>query len=203
MISKIAIPFILLLLTEVTFAQFKMPTFDIELKAHQILMPGEGRNDGELKYFETTNYYGAVHLQLGQRVGIGVFYGKSVRGTEGVSYNDGSSDQVWEAITATQGVDLRLSAGRARRWRPYLSLVVGRIEAVESNDSYRLAAKSAMYGFNLGLMRRLGNRLYFNVIELGAKYVNDRMFWFDDYGPGSQMLVDAKMGLTYNIGRKK
>ena len=187
----------------VTSAQFRMPSFDVELKVHQQLIPGDGRNDGELKFLETTSYYGAVHLQLGQRIGVGVFYGKSFRGTEGIAYADGRSDQQWEALTAVQGIDLRLSAGRARKWRPYLSLVVGRLEVVEINDSYRMAGKSALYGLNLGIMRRLGNKLYLNVIEIGAKYINDKMFWFDNEGPGSYPMIDAKMGLTYNIGRKK
>lgn len=183
-------------------AQFKMPTFDIELKAHQVLIPGEGRSDGELMFLETSNYYGAVHLQLGQRIGIGVFYSKSFRGTEKVSYDDGSADQQRDALTAMQGIDLRFSAGRARNWRPYISLVAGRLEVVEVNDGFRLGAKSPIYGFNLGIMRRLGNKLYLNVIEVGAKYIQDGMFWFDENGDNYPIL-EAKMGLTYNIGRKK
>ena len=204
MISKIAFAIALpFFVVGVTSAQFKLPTFDIELKANQTLIPGEGRSNGELMYLETTNFYGAVHLQLGQRIGIGVFYSKSFRGKEAVSYGDGEADQQWDALTAMQGVDLRFSAGRARKWRPYLSLVAGQLEVVEANESYRLGAKSAVYGFNLGLMRRLGNKLYLNVIEIGAKYINDKMFWFDDQGPGGYPMIEAKMGLTYNIGRKK
>jgi hypothetical protein len=190
-------------MANLALAQFKIPTFDVELKANQNISPEMGDLDDQLEYFETTNIHGAVHVHFGQRLGLGLFYSKSFRGQAAYRFSQEGSKVHRDMLMAIRGVDLRLSAGRARKWRPYLSLNFSRIEVVQDNVVFRFAAKSAMYGVNIGIMRRLSNNLYLNVIELGSKYINDKMFWFDDNGPGGALIVDAKMGLTYNIGKRK
>ena len=205
MISKISIAVVALLLgvTQVMIAQFRLPSFDVELKANQNLIPGEGRRDGELKVLETTNIHCGVHVQFGQRLALGVFYSKSFRGTSKISYGDGTSDIQRDALMAMRGIDLRLSGNRARSWRPHISVNFAVIEVIQDNESHRVAGKSPVYGINFGLMKKLSNRLYLNVIELGVKYINDKMFWFDNNGATSYPLGEAKMGLTYNIGKRK
>jgi hypothetical protein len=50
-------------------------------------------------------------------------------------------------------------------------------------------------------MRRLRNNLYLNVIELGVKVMSDEIFWFN--ASQAKFIAEAKMGLTYNIGKRK
>jgi hypothetical protein len=205
MISRIrfAVVTLSLCIVQTTFAQFRLPSFDIEVKANQIVIPGEGRRDGELKVLESTNMHCGVHVHFGQRLALGVYYSKSFRGTSKISYGDGTADIQRDALTAIRGIDLRLSGNRARSWRPHISANFSIIEIVQDNESHRVAGKSPVYGINFGLMKKLSNRLYLNVIELGVKYINDKMFWFDNNGATSYPLGEAKMGLTYNIGKRK
>lgn len=186
-----------------TSAQFRMPSFDVEVKANQNLIPGSGDDDGDLMFLETTNIHCGLHIHFGQRLALGAFYSKSFRGIAGISYAHGAADQQRDVQMLIKGVDLRFSGGRAKKWRRYISANFSVIEVVQNNESYRLAGKSPVYGINIGLMRKLSNSLYLNVIELGAKYINDKMFWFDNHGPGSYLMAEAKMGLTYNIGKRK
>lgn len=200
---SIAVATLLLGIGHVACAQFRLPSFDVEVKANQIVIPGEGRRDGELKVLESTNIHCGLHMHFGQRLALGVYYSKSFRGTSKISYGDGTSDIQRDALTAIRGIDLRLSGNRARSWRPHISVNFSVIEIVQDNESHRVAGKSPVYGINFGLMKKLSNRLYLNVIELGVKYINDKMFWFDDTGTTSYPLGEAKMGLTYNIGKRK
>ena len=191
---------ILLLLTGVISvnAQFQLPQFDVELKGQQNLIPGGGKNDGDLQVAETTSIYGAAHVQVGQHIAIGGFFGRSFRGTG--SFTLGQGDESRDILFLQKGLDLRLSAGRARNWRPYLSLNYSQIEMVQNNGGYRLASKTNAFGGSLGIMRKLSNKLYLTVFELGAKVMSDEIFWF---GTSDKVIIDAKLGLLYNIGKKK
>lgn len=180
-------------------AQFQLPQFDIELKGQQNLIPGDGQNDGELQVLETTNIYGGAHVQLGQHIALGAFYSKSFRGMGKFSVGqDGNIDH--NVLLLQKGMDVRLSTGRARNWRPYMTLNYSQIEIVEENVGYRLASKTNAFGGSLGIMRKLGNKLYLTIIELGVKVLSDEIFWFNS---SDKILIDAKMGLLYNIGKKK
>lgn len=181
-------------------AQLKLPTFDVELKIQQTLVPGEGDADGQLEFAETTNFYGGAHVQINQYVAIGGYYGRSFRGNGRFKNGDGSTDN--EIIQLQKGIDLRFSTSRAKKWRKYLALSYGQIEFVSVKESFRLADKSAAFGANLGLMRRLSNNLYLTVIELGVRVISDDIFWFE--APNADnLMAEAKMGLVYNIGKKK
>ena len=191
---------LLLLCVIETKAQIKIPTFDVELKIQQTLVPGEGDNDGQLEFAETTNFYGGAHVQINQYVAIGGYYGRSFRGNGRFKNGDGSTDN--EILQLQKGIDIRVSTSRAKKWRKYLVVNCGQIEYVSVKESFRLADKSAAFGANLGLMRRLSNNLYLTVIELGVKVISDDIFWFEAPN-GDNLMAEAKMGLTYNIGKRK
>jgi Outer membrane protein beta-barrel domain len=195
-------PFVVLLLLLMSGisvnAQFQLPQFDVEIKGQQNLIPGDGQNDGDLQVAETTNIYGAAHVQLGQHIAVGGFFSKSLRGTG--KFSLGQGDVTHDILFLQKGIDLRLSTGRARNWRPYLSLNYSKIEIVEDNGGYRIASKTNAFGGSLGIMRKLGSKLYLTVIELGAKSMSDEIFWFST---SDKLIIDLKMGLLYNIGKKK
>ncbi len=182
----------------VNYSQIKLPTFDVELKIQQNLTPGEGQNDGDIEFVETTNFYGGAHVQINQHIALGFFYSRSFRGVGRVHYENSSVDQ--EVLQLQKGIDVRFSTSRAKKWRKYLSINYSQVEMVQVYESYRLADKSNAFGFNLGIMCKLSNNLYLNVIELGVKLMSDYIFWFGSENNG---IIDAKMGLTYNIGKRK
>lgn len=198
MVIKKPIILVLLVFSVVTLvnAQFQLPQFDVELKVQQNIIPFSG---GEyLNYFETTNLYSAAHVQVGQHLAIGGFYSRSFRGTERFSYK--TEDVYHDALNLTKGIEIRFSTGRAKKWRKYIALNYSQIEIVEDNIDYRLASKTNAFGGSLGIMRKLSNKLYLTIIELGVKALSDEIFWFNS---SDKLMIDAKMGLLYNIGKKK
>ncbi len=200
MVNRWFIFFLLTLASINGVAQLKLPSFDVELKIHQNLIAGGGDNqDGDMLYLETTNFYGGAHVQINQHVALGGFYSRSFRGV--TVTDNGNSYQKAEALQLQKGLDVRLSNGRAKKWRKYLSVNYSQVEIIQVNEAFRLAGKSNAFGVSLGIMRKLGNNLYLNVIELGVTVMSDGIFWFgtsDDI-----VMIDAKMGLTYNIGKRK
>ena len=179
--------------------QIKMPTFDVELKLHQNLIPGNGQNNGDLEFVETTSIYTGAHVQLGQHIAIGAFYSRSFRGIAQARFND--DNQKYDALSLQKGLDLRLSTGRAKNWRQYLVIQYSTLEILRDNETYRLADKANTFGASLGITRRLSNRLYLNVIELGANFITNKIFWFGD--SDADIYLNVKAGLGYNIGKRK
>jgi len=198
--NKYWILILFLLCTHAGFAQFSLPTFDVELKAHQTLVPGSGDNNGELEFVETTNLYSAVHVQINQYIAIGGYYSRSFRGNSAFRFNEGNIEQ--KAIQLQTGLDIRFSTSRAKNWRKYLALSYGQIEMVTVSETLRYGDKTKAFGGNLGIMRRLSNNLYLTVMELGVRVMSDDIFWFNSTD-SQVVMVDAKIGLTYNIGKKK
>lgn len=179
--------------------QFRLPIFDAELKIHQNLFPGNGQFNGDLEVLETTNLYGGAHVQLNQYIAIGAFYSRSFRGVSQVRYNEGH--QRYDALFLQKGLDVRFSTSRAKKWRKYLIIQYSGVEIVQDKEVYRLGGKTKTFGGSVGVMRRLSNNLYLNVFELGVNVLSDKIFWFGN--SPSNFYLNAKMGLSYNIGKRK
>src|SRR5262245_7661933 len=111
----ILIILLLLVCSSVSYAQLKLPTFDVELKTQQTLVPGNGESDGEFEFVETTNFYLGGHVQINQYVAIGGFYGRSFRGMGKFSFDDSSVQS--DVLQLQKGIDIRLSTSRAKNWR--------------------------------------------------------------------------------------
>jgi len=180
-------------------AQISLPRFDIEAKIAQSVLPGGDKEDGTLKAMETTNIVLGVHWQITQNVALGVISSNNLRGSgynnKDFKFNFGAGDS--KAVSAYNCIDLRLSTGRAARWRPYLNLNYGKAEIVE-DKGFRLAAKTNVIGGGIGIMRRYGNHLYWNVFEASYKSFSQQLFWAD-----VSFMVEIKTGFTYNIGKRK
>ncbi len=179
-------------------AQVQLPPIDVEFKVHQNVFPSNGGN-GNLDFIETTNWYGAAHFLISQHFAIGGFYSRNFRGASKYVNND-NSQYFRDNEMLVKGIEFRISTGRAKSWRKYMTISYSKLEVVEDNVDYRLAAKSNAIGANFGIMRKIGNRFYLTVIELGIKKISDNIFWVN---ANDQVVLDAKMGLLYNIGRKK
>jgi len=184
-------------------AQITLPRIDVEMKLSQNVIPGNIHdvNNYPLKAIETTNLDLGAHWQITQHIAVGWVYSNSMRGngynTEDFKFNFGTGDT--KAQTLFSGLDLRFSTGRSKKWRQYISLTYGKAEVVEDKGSYRLANKTNAIGGNIGVMLRMGNHLYWNVLEAGMKQFSNKLFWADD----GNFMISIKMGITYNIGKKK
>lgn len=180
-------------------AQFSLPRFDVEAKIAQSVMPGGDKEDGTLKAMETTNIVLGAHWQITQNIALGWIYSNSLRGNgynnKDFKFNIGGGDS--QAYSSYNAIDLRVSTGRAARWRPYLNLNYGKVEIVE-DKGFRLANKTNAFGGGIGIMRRYGNHLYWNVFEASAKSFSQKLFWAD-----VSFMVEIKTGFTYNIGKRK
>jgi hypothetical protein len=44
----------------------------------------------------------------------------------------------------------------------------------------------------------MGNRLYWNIIEIGGKNLSQKLFWSQN-----GIFIEVKTGFTYNIGKRK
>ncbi|MBI1767802.1 MAG: hypothetical protein HYR67_05480 [Bacteroidetes bacterium] len=202
MANRIVLFFFLLCSSStLSLAQFSLPRIDVEVKAHQTLIPGDDYNSPtSLKAIATTNLLLATHVQINQYLAVGWYYSNSFRGS---GYNTDFKGKFWKdgdskAMTSLSGPDIRISTGRAAKWRPYLSINYASAQVVEDKGSFRFSTKLAAVGGSIGIMRRYGNHLYWNVLEIGIKQFSQKLFWGND-----SFLIDAKMGFTYNIGKKK
>jgi len=173
-------------------AQFRLPQIDIEAKGVGSIF--DAGNNESISDIAAISGQGAFHVQVNQHIALGVVYAKSFLGK--VHHQDGN-----HATTAKNdlkllmtGLDLRLSAGRSVKWRPYLSLNYSKVEFIEQYSGYNLAHSTNAIGANIGVMLRLGNNLYWNVVEVGAKSYKDKVFWL-----GTDFTAEAKTGFTYNI----
>lgn len=189
----------------VCLGQFQMPRIDIDLKLHQALIPAENNQNSRssLNVLATTNLQFGAHIQINQYFAAGWIYSGSFRGSgyntvdfKGNIFKDGDS----KAITSMNGPELRISTGRAGKWRPYLSLNYFNLQVVEDKGSFRFSTKVSAIGGSIGIMRRYGNHLYWNVFEAGVKKLSEKLFWADS---GTNLMIELKTGFTYNIGKRK
>jgi len=181
-------------------AQFQLPRIDVEAKIVQTVLPGDNYDQYTVKAIETTNLLLGAHWQINQHFAVGWVYSNSFRGS-GYNVNDfkfnfGSGDS--KAMTMFSGPDLRISTGRAKKWRQYLSINYGKAEVVEDKGSFRYSQKTNAFGASIGVARKIGNHLYWNVFEVGAKGFTDKIFWANN-----GFMFEIKMGFTYNIGKRK
>jgi hypothetical protein len=199
--SRIYIIFFLFVsISTIGLAQFQLPRIDVEAKVSQVVLPGDNQDQYTLRALETTNLSLGAHWQINQHFALGWIYSNSFRGSgyniNNFKFNFGNGDS--KAMTMFSGLDLRISTGRAKIWRQYVSLNYGKAEIVEDKGSFRYSQKTNAIGGSIGVARRMGSHIYWNVFELGAKAFTDKIFWSN-----MSAMFEIKMGLTYNLGKKK
>jgi hypothetical protein len=182
--------------------------FDFELKGGggPINVAGADDNpDSNLDHAEIYPIQAGLHLAITQHLAIGGFYSRSIAGSVHYQTNSNSSsgsNQKYDANLQSlmYGFDLRLSSGRAAKWRPYLSASFGKAEFVQEaseKQPYRLAASSTLIALNGGMLLRFGHNFYWNVFEVSGKYLPYRIFWLD-----SDLCIEFKTGFLYHIRLK-
>jgi hypothetical protein len=184
-------------------AQFQLPRFDVEIKGG-IAIVGADQTIDQTYYVTTAktfNYQVGAHWQLNQNIGIGWVYTKSLSGTIGFESGNGSSGPPPDNIfLMMNGPDLRISTGRTRKMRYYLSVNYVTLEFVEEKSGFRLAAKTNTFGGGIGMMLRLSNKVYWNIVELNAHPIpSDAVYWLTK----TDVILEAKTGFTLNFGKRK
>ena len=185
------------------YAQFHLPRFDVEIKGGMAMISADQTMDQTyyVKDAKTFNIQVGAHWQLNQNIGIGWVYTRSMSGTIGFESGNGSSAPPNDNIfLMMNGPDLRISTGRTRKMRYYLSVNYVALEFVEQKEGYRLAAKTNTFGGGIGMMLRLSNKLYWNIIELNAHPIpSDAIYWLTK----TDVILEAKTGFTINFGKRK
>lgn len=192
-----------LLLSSVVQAQFRLPPFDVELKVSETVIPSNNNYQTAVvntDLLETTNIYGAAHLQFGQHLAVGWLYAKSFRGQVKYSSNGFQTAPNSEMASLLMfGPDLRYTTGRAKKTRLSVSVNYTQVEFVDDKGGYRLAHKANAIGASFGLIKRLSNTIDFNIIELGVKAIlGEKTFWLN-----TDIMLEAKTGLTFNFSKRK
>jgi hypothetical protein len=173
-------------------AQLQLPQLDIEAKGGYGLIDA-GSSD-VIKRASFKSIQGALHIQINQRIAIGGFYSKAIGGD--VEYSSGT-DAKYNLNVLMYGADIRFSAGRSAKWRPYLGLVYGQAEFVQEAAAVNLASKTTIMGVNAGIMLRFGRNFYWNVVEVSPRFMPDKIWWLN-----SDFCLEAKTGFLYNIRLK-
>lgn len=169
-------------------AQFRLPPFEVGLKGGfaAILATSD---------ITAINAQGEIHLPINQHISVGWIYARTVYGTN----YDNTQDKDYNTRELITGPELRISAGRARKLRPYLTLSYTKFEIVTDFENYRNANKSNALGAHFGLMLKLGSRMYLNLLEAGVRKLSKEPFWM----PDGNLQIEFKTGLSYNFGKKK
>ncbi|HWA35173.1 MAG TPA: outer membrane beta-barrel protein, partial [Cyclobacteriaceae bacterium] len=142
-------------------AQFRLPQMDADLKGAYSLFDAGSNED--VDHMNSASIQGGVHIAINQHIAVGAFYMKSISGKVVHKDGAGATTAKNELKTLMTGFDIRLSAGRSVKWRPYILLSYSKVEFVESYSGYNLAHSTWAPGANIGVMLRLGNTLYWNV----------------------------------------
>lgn len=189
--KKFSLSVLLITTAFYTQAQFRLPQFDVEAKGAFSVwkLNGDNKQHNSIDIIQFISWQGGAHIQLNQRIAIGGFYSRSFSGK--VAYKSGEKSDAQVLIT---GIDLRLSGGRSARVRPYLSVNYSKVEFLQSLSGINLANRTNAVGATLGLMRKLGNNLYWNIVEVSFKKLNHPVFWLD-----VDFVLEAKTGFTYNL----
>jgi hypothetical protein len=202
--KKTAITIGLLLCFISATAQFRLPSFDIAVKAGFLSMSDDRHTSNGNHYnftYESITWQAEANLHLGQRLAIGWFYNKKLYGNyHGDSDNDGTAASDRDASHLMYGINLRLSGGRAPKFRPYVQVKYYWLETVVQYPGYRVAADMNGVAAGVGVMLRVSNKLYINLIEgeLSMITKNEKVLFAD-----SNLFAQLRAGLTYNFSKRK
>lgn len=183
---------LVLMLPLKTIAQFRIPSFDVEAKGGIA-----GLLTDNWDYW-MTNYQAGIHFHVNQYVAIGATYYRGT-GTIGRDLRDNAfSDEEFNTEELITGLDVRFSTGRSGKLRPYLSLNYSKVEIASDFGGYRQSGKTNAIGASAGLLLKLGNRMYLNLIDATGRNLSEELFWLD-----GKTHLEFKAGLLYNFGKRK
>ncbi|MDL5048560.1 hypothetical protein QQ054_21330 [Oscillatoria amoena NRMC-F 0135] len=189
------------LLSSGTVAQLKVPPFEIDLKGGVFYTSFLNDLVGEMEYVYAAPIWSAgINFHISQRIALGGYYSGSIGGNVTLR-NDYNGNNIGSFPSAHQvyGVQLRFSAGRNSKVRPYILATIANYEMFIDHESYRIANSSLVYGGALGLMLRLNNALYLTLPEIAVRMRTEGFYFEDSMEP----MAEIKVGISYNFSKRK
>jgi hypothetical protein len=189
-----------------SIAQISIPPIDFQLKG------GVGALiEAKDKYENIYDYsppiiYGEINWNITQHIALGAFGSAGMYSTSNYKVTYSSGEASYGGTHSLYGVKLRLSTGRAPRFRPFAEINYGKMQMVMEKDIYRIANSTTFFGLSTGLMIRAGSRIYIVHPQINLRFRSNGFFFeapsdhlFGSYTPFAEVCG----GLSYNIGKKK
>jgi hypothetical protein len=206
---KIFISLSFCMLAILATAQISIPQIDFQVKSGVGALMDVKDSYENLYSYSAPILSGEINWNITQHISLGAFssigpYAKSNFKMENYG-NSGKSS--YGATHFLYGAKLRLSTGRAPRFRPFTEISFGKLEMQLEKDIYRLASSTTFIGLSFGLMIRAGSRLYIILPQANIRFRSNGFF----FEAPNEYLFNAKYsefielcaGVSYNIGKKK
>lgn len=190
-------------------AQISIPPMDFQLKG------GVGglmdvRDSYENSYsYSTFILSGEINWNITQHISLGAFssIGPYTQSNFKMETNDNSGSASYATTHFLYGAKLRLSTGRAPRFRPFTEISYGKLEIQLEKDIYRIASSTTFIGWSIGLMIRAGSRMYIILPQANVRFRSNGFFFEEpnDYTFNAKYaeFLELCAGVSYNIGKKK
>jgi hypothetical protein len=199
MIARIIMALFFSMLLPDSYAQLRIPTFDVSVKTgYTFIDDHRSNNDGDVMY-ESLLLQGELNVHVNQFLALGYYYQRSAGISNYHSKNNSSTDE--QARHLLHGFNARLSTGRSGKWRPYVNLKYFTLQNVINYSTFNIAYQSKGMAVGFGLMLRLSHRLYLNVIEADInKLKTPGEIVFTER---NKLFPQFKAGVTYNFLKRK
>lgn len=186
-------------------AQLRVPSFEVAVKAGYVNI-GDDRNDPSggnsiFRTYESIYAQGELSVHIGQHIAIGYFHQRSILGDYHDSGGNSGQDVNLEGEHLIHGLNLRLSTGRTSKFRAYVQFKYFESQFLIDYGDFRVAREGPGAGAGVGLMLRLGHKLYLNLIEAEATTLlseSDVLFSDDKI-----LFPTVRTGITYNFSKRK
>ncbi len=179
---------------------------DFQLKAGvAALMDVKDNYENQYSY-SAPILYGEINWNITQHISLGAFGSSGVYSTSNYRVKYFSGEASYGGTHSLYGIKLRLSTGRAARFRPFAEINYGKMQMDMEKAIYRLASSTTFFGWSMGLMIRAGSRFYIVLPQINLRFRSEGFFFeapgdhlFGSYAPFAEVCG----GLSYNIGKKK
>jgi hypothetical protein len=196
---------VLVSLASSVFAQLRVPSFEVALKGGYVNISDDSNDpvsgSNEHKTYESVYIQGEINFHIGQHIALGYFHQRSVFGD--YHYTSGGSSGIPLEFTGKHlihGLNLRLSTGRTSKLRPYIQFKYFLDQFVIDYEGFNVARDGSGAAAGLGLMMRIGHKIYINLVEVEAcTFLNDSDVLFVD----GNVFPTARTGITYNFSKRK
>lgn len=202
--------FVFTIISTPVFSQFHLPPLEIQIKGGitgreiEYIRPyTNGGGQTEYVFYEyiaptvsaDINWNITQYFSAGAYWVIGIPGNNNYKKTNGfwsTSGNGGASHQEY-------GIKLRGSMGRASTLRPFVEIAYGKWDMYIEQNGYRMANSTTAFGTTLGLMIKLGSKLYLVLPQLNVRFRSEP-FYFESK---NQPFIEIVGGLSYNLGKRK
>lgn len=188
------------------FAQISIPPIDFQLKGGVGVLAGAKDSYGNPFSYTAPILYGEINWNITQHIALGAFGSRGVYSQSNYKVESMGGDASYGGSHSLYGLKLRLSTGRAPKFRLFTEINYGKMDMYMEKDTYRVASSTTFFGWSAGLMIRAGSRLYIVLPQINLRFRSEGFFFeepndylFSDYSP----LAEVCAGLSYNIGKKK